>query len=471
MTATTAAAAVPAKKINIAKVAMTSLAASSIEWYDFFIYGTAAALVFPKLFFASTLPPAVAQLAAFSTFAVGFIARPVGGVIFGHFGDQFGRKRALVTALLMMGLATTAVGLLPSYATAGIIAPLMLIALRFVQGLAVGGQWGGAMLLAFENAPPKQRGFYGSFAQMGVPAGVVLANLIFLVMGATVAPDSFLAWAWRIPFLLSILLVALGLYVQLKLEDTVEFQALQALEAKQQDAAAKALAAEKGVSVEKARALLRAAKGSPILKVIARHPKQILLAAGSFVAANGTFYVMITYAVAYATDPHHAPHVARQTILWAVMLGSLFSAPFLPLMAWLSDRIGRRTVFMAGALLMGLWAVPFFRLLDTGAFPLMLLAITVGSIFNNFMYGPQAALMAELFDTEFRYSGASLGYQLGAICGGGFAPIIATALLAQYGTSLAISAYMGLLCLVSLISVSLLAETHSRAHRAAMNAS
>ncbi|WP_394764049.1 MFS transporter [Phenylobacterium sp.] len=465
----TATAAAPAAKINIAKVAVTSLAASSIEWYDFFIYGTAAALVFPKLFFASTLPPAVAQLAAFSTFAVGFIARPVGGVIFGHFGDQFGRKKALVTALLMMGLATTAVGLLPSYAMAGIAAPLMLIALRFVQGLAVGGQWGGAMLLAFENAPPKQRGFYGSFAQMGVPAGVVLANLIFIVIDKQVAPESFLVWGWRIPFLLSIVLVGLGLYVQLKLEDTAEYQALQALEAKQNDTAARALAAEKAISVDQAAAQLRAAKGSPILRVLAKHPKEILLAAGAFVAANGTFYLMINYALAYATDKHHAPHVERPTILWAVVLGSLISAPFLPLMAALSDKVGRRTVFMSGAVLMGLWSLTFFRLIDTGAFPMMLLAIAVGSIFNNVMYGPQAALMAELFDTEFRYSGASLGYQIGAIFGGGFAPIIATALYSKYGTSMAVSGYMAVLCVISLVSVFLLAETHSKAHRAAMN--
>ena len=465
----TATAAAPAAKINIAKVAVTSLAASSIEWYDFFIYGTAAALVFPKLFFASTLPPAVAQLAAFSTFAVGFIARPVGGVIFGHFGDQFGRKKALVTALLMMGLATTAEGLLPSYAMAGIAAPLMLIALRFVQGLAVGGQWGGAMLLAFENAPPKQRGFYGSFAQMGVPAGVVLANLIFIVIDKQVAPESFLVWGWRIPFLLSIVLVGLGLYVQLKLEDTAEYQALQALEAKQNDTAARALAAEKAISVDQAAAQLRAAKGSPILRVLAKHPKEILLAAGAFVAANGTFYLMINYALAYATDKHHAPHVERPTILWAVVLGSLISAPFLPLMAALSDKVGRRTVFMSGAVLMGLWSLTFFKLIDTGAFPMMLLAIAVGSIFNNVMYGPQAALMAELFDTEFRYSGASLGYQIGAIFGGGFAPIIATALYSKYGTSMAVSGYMAVLCVISLVSVFLLAETHSKAHRAAMN--
>ena len=464
----TTAAGAPAAKINIAKVALTSLAASSIEWYDFFIYGTAAALVFPKLFFASTLPPAVAQLAAFSTFAVGFIARPVGGVIFGHFGDRLGRKKALVTALLMMGFATSAIGLLPSYASIGVAAPLLLILLRFVQGLAVGGQWGGAVLLAVENAPPQQRGFFGSFAQMGVPAGVVLANLIFLVMSTAIAPESFLTWAWRVPFLLSMVLVGLGLYVQLKLEDTADFQALQALEARQQEAAAKALAAEKGVSLDRAKAMLRAEKGSPILKVIAKHPKQILLAAGSFVAANGTFYIMVTYVIAYATK---ALHVPRPTILWAVLLGSLISAPFLPLLAGLSDRIGRRSVFMAGAVLAGLWSFPFFHLLDAGTFPMMLLAIAVGLICNAVMYGPQAALMTELFSTEFRYSGASLGYQLGAICGGGFAPMIAEALLDHYKNSTAISAYMALLCLISLVSVALLAETHSRAHRAAMKAS
>src|SRR5665213_81893 len=315
---TAAAAAAPAKPINMTRVVLTSLAASSIEWYDFFIYGTAAALVFPKLFFAASLPPAVAQVAAFSTFAVGFIARPVGGVVFGHFGDKFGRKKALVTAMMMMGLATTAVGLMPSYKTIGVAAPVILILLRFVQGLAVGGQWGGAALLAIENAPVQRRGFFGSFAQMGVPAGVISANLIFLIMGATVAPAAFAAWGWRIPFLLSILLVGLSLYVQMRLEDTAEFQALQKAEAK---------------SAPK--------KRSPVLSVIAQHPKEILLAAGSFVAANGTFYVMISYAVAYTTGTLHIP---KTMILWAVMIGSLISAPILPLTATLSDRFGRRGV-------------------------------------------------------------------------------------------------------------------------------
>jgi MFS family permease len=463
------AAAAPGAKINIAKLALTSLAASSIEWYDFFIYGTAAALVFPKLFFAASLPPAVAQLAAFSTFAVGFIARPVGGVVFGHFGDRVGRKKALVTALLMMGLATTGVGLLPGYATLGVLSPLLLILLRFIQGLAVGGQWGGAVLIAIENAPPHRRGFFGSFAQMGVPAGVVMGNAIFLIMGATVPPDSFLAWAWRVPFLLSVVLVGLALYIQLKLEDTADFKAAQALAAKKHEDEAATLAAETGVSIAQAKAKIRTAEGSPILKVLAKNPKEILLAAGAFVAANGTFYLMITYTVSYATG---TLHVAKTTILWAVVIASLLSAPILPITAWLSDRVGRRGVFMTGAALAAMWSAwPFFHLLDTAAFPLMLAALAGGLIFNSTMYGCQAALMTELFSTEFRYSGASLGYQIGAICGGGFAPLIATALFAKYHTSSAIAVYMVALCLISLLSVFLLAETHSKQHRETMQAS
>ena len=451
--------AAPAAKTNVLAAVLTSLAASSIEWYDFFIYGTAAALVFPTLFFPKDMPPFVALIASFSTVAVGFIARPVGGVVFGHYGDRIGRKRALVLAMMIMGLATTGVGLLPGYATIGVAAPLVLIFLRFAQGFAVGGQWGGAALVAIESAPTDQRGFFGSFAQMGVPAGVLLSNLIFLVMGEVMPKEDFAAWGWRIPFLLSVLLVLLGLYVQLKLEDPADYQALQAIEAAKEAAAAQALAAEKGISVEQAAARLRSEKGSPILRVIAKHPKEILLAAGSFIAANGTFYIMIIYAVAYATKTLHVP---KSSVLWAVIAGTIVSAPVLPITAALSDRFGRRGVFLAGAALALIWSWPFFMLLNTGAFPMMALAMVGGLTFNSVMYGLQAAMMTEMFSTEFRYSGASLGYQIGAICGGGLAPILSAALFEKYGSSNAISVYMAVLCAISFLSVLVLTETHKR---------
>ena len=435
------AAAAPVRRTSVARVILTSLGASSIEWYDFFIYGTAAALVFPKLFFAADLPDSVKQLASFSTFAVGFIARPIGGIVFGHFGDRFGRKNALVTALMIMGLATTLIGCLPSYATIGVAAPLLLILLRFAQGLAVGGQWGGAALLAIENAPEGKRGLFGSFPQLGVPTGVVLANLIFLIMTKAVAPDVFQDWGWRVPFVLSLLLVALGLYVQLKLEDTPEFRALVDV-------------ADKDVKAGEA-----ARARSPILQVLAKHPKEVLLAGGSFVASNGCFYVVITFIVSYAVT--HL-HVERPQVLWAVLLGSLISAPSPPFTGWLSDRFGRRGIFMLGCLLSGVWAFALWRLTDTGGFLPMVLGIGVALSVQNFMYGPQAALFAELFPVETRYSGASLGYQVGAICGGGFAPIIATALLDKYQSSTAIAGYMAVMCAVSFVSVFLLAETNKR---------
>jgi len=408
------------------QAAATAAAASSIEWYDFFIYGTAAALVFPKLFFPAALPPAVAQLAAFSTFAVGFIARPLGGVVFGHLGDRIGRKGALAAALLLMGVATTLIGLAPTYERIGVAAPVLLILLRIAQGLAVGGQWGGAALLAIEHAPAGRRGFYGGFAQLGVPIGVVLANLVFLAMGETLAPAAFLAWGWRIPFLLSVALVGLGFYVHLRLEDTPEFRELAAREA------------------------AAAHRRSPLADVLRRHAREVLLAGGSMVACSGCFYLITTYVVAYATASLHAP---RTQVLWSVMLGSLAAAPVLMLSAAASDRIGRRGVYLVGAVLTGLWAFPFFQLIDTGAFWPMTLAVAVGLGLMNLMYGPQAALFAELFATEVRYSGASMGYQLASIGGGGFAPMIAASLIVAFGSSTAVSAYMALLCGISFVSV------------------
>jgi metabolite-proton symporter len=420
---------------SIKVVAMAS-AGAAVEWYDFFIYGTAAALVFPKLFFPPDLPQFVAQIAAFSTFAVGFIARPIGGVLFGHFGDLHGRKRALVLAMMMMGLATTLIGLLPSYATAGSFAPLLLVLLRFAQGLAVGGQWGGAALLAIESAPANRRGFYSSFVQVGVPLGVVLANAVFLVTSTLIDSDSFVIWGWRVGFLISVGLVVIGLYIHWNV-------------------------AEPDGDAATVKESEPATKRSPLVTVLREHSREVLLAGGAFVANNVSFYVAITYAVAYGTA---TIGIAREVLLFAVMVGSVAMIPALILSGALSDRFGRRGIFLLGAVLSGLWAFAVFPLIDSGAPFAVTMAITVALFFVSLMYGPQAALFAELFPKNVRYSGASLGYQIGSVVGGGFAPIIATALFARYRSSEAISIYLCAMCGVSLVSILLLGRRQHGAH-------
>lgn len=425
----------PAGTPNIKVVAMAS-AGAAVEWYDFFIYGTAAALVFPKLFFPPDLPQFVAQIAAFSTFAVGFIARPIGGMLFGHFGDLHGRKRALVLAMIIMGTSTTLIGLLPSYATAGSLAPVLLVVLRFVQGLAVGGQWGGAALLAIESAPANRRGFYGSFVQMGVPLGVVLANAVFLLASALIDPPGFLAWGWRIGFLISVGLIVIGLYLHWKVAEPDG----DALPVKQSEPAA---------------------RRSPLLKVLREHGREVLLAGGAFVANNVCFYITITYAVAYGTA---TVGISRETMLFAVMFGSLTMSPVLMLAGALSDRYGRRGIFLLGAILSGMWAFAIFPLIDSASPLAVTLAITVALFFISLMYGPQAALFAELFPKDVRYSGASLGYQIGSVVGGGFAPIIATALFERYRSSDPIAMYLCAMCVVTIISILLLGRRQHAAH-------
>jgi MFS family permease len=428
------------------RVAATSLAGTSIEWYDFFIYGTAAALVFPRAFFPADLPPLVALIAAFGTFAVGFIARPFGGVLFGHYGDLFGRKKALVSALLMMGVATTLVGFLPTYSSIGIAAPLGLTLLRFVQGLAVGGQWGGAMLLVTENAPADKRGFYGAFAQAGAPLGLVLANIAFLVVSGSLSDEAFISWGWRIPFILSIALIALSLYVQLSLEDTPAFKALQDIQAERTEH-----------DHEGGHAVNAPVRRSPILEVIRLQPREIVLAAGAFLAVQVTFYILVAFVVAYGTNPAGLG-LSRDMMLTVVLIASLVQIPVLFLAASYSDRHGRRGIYMLGAILGGCWAFALFPLINTGEFVWVLLAACGGQVFVGLMYGPQAALLTELFSTRVRYSGASLGYQLGAIFGGAFAPIIATALWSEFGT-VYISVYIAFVSVLTLISVMLLSET------------
>ncbi len=439
---------------NMRKVAGTALAGTSIEWYDFFIYGTAAALIFPTAFFPADMPATVALIASFSTFAVGFIARPLGGIIFGHYGDRVGRKRTLVVALLIMGGGTTLIGLLPTYETIGIFAPLLLILLRFVQGLAIGGQWGGAMLLVTESAPSNRRGYYGAFAQAGAPMGVILANLAFLAIGATMSDDAFLSWGWRLPFLASVILIGISMYVQLHLEETPAFKELEAIKLrKQAEGSVKAVSEvidPSEVNLDR----------SPVLEALRIYPKRIALAAGAFISIQVTFYILIAFVVAYGTN-ESGLGLPRSTMLSAVLIASVVQLAVQFQAASYSDRHGRRGVYLAGAALLGIWAFALFPLIDTGNLFLIVIAISGGLSFMAMQYGPQAAFYTELFSTQVRYSGASLGYQIGAILGGAFAPTIAVLLWKEFGI-VYVSVYIAIAALVTIGSVYMLTETSGK---------
>jgi len=426
---------------NMRKVALTSLAGTSIEWYDFFLYGTAAAVIFPKAFFPQDLPPLVLLIISFSTFAVGFIARPLGGLVFGHFGDRIGRKRTLVVALMMMGAATTLIGFLPTYASIGIAAPLILVLLRFVQGLAIGGQWGGAMLLVTESAPAEKRGWYGAYAQAGAPVGVILANLAFIGVSSSMTDEAFMDWGWRLPFIASIVLIGISMYVQLKLEDTEAFKALQANQAQ----------GDTGASVA----------ASPVIEAIRRYPKRIMLAAGAFLSVQVTFYILIAFIIAYGVT---APELAlsRDTMLTAVLIAAAIMIPSQFYFSGLSDRLGRKQIYRWGAILTGLWGFALFPLINTGEPLMIVIAVTLGLTFLGMQYGPQAAYFTELFTTEVRYSGASLGYQIGAILGGALAPTIAVLLWKELGIFY-VSVYILIAAVLTLWSLSALEETKGRA--------
>ena len=426
---------------SMRKVALTALAGTSIEWYDFFLYATAAALVFPSAFFPDSTPT-VGLILSFGTFAFGFIARPLGGILFGHFGDRIGRKRTLVVALMMMGIASTLIGLLPTFATIGVAAPILLSLLRFTQGLAIGGQWGGAMLLVTESAPADKRGYYGAYAQAGAPAGVILANVAFMIISYSVSEDAFMQWGWRIPFISSVVLIWISMYVQLHMEDTDAFKELQELQEKKHAEAA-------GPTV---------VRRSPVLEAIAKYPKRIALAAGAFLSIQVAFYILIGFVLAYGTDAEGAG-MTRNEMLFAVLLASVLQIPAQFLAASYSDRNGRRGIFMLGAILTGVWAFALFPLIDTGNFWLIVVAVSGGLMFLGMMYGPQAAFFTELFSTEVRYSGASLGYQVGAILGGAFAPTIATILWTEYDI-VWVSVYIAIASLLSLLSVVMLTETY-----------
>jgi len=413
---------------SVRLVAVASFIGTTIEWYDFFLYGTAAALVFNRLFFP-TFDPLMGTLAAFGTYAVGFFARPVGGIVIGHYGDKIGRKSMLVLTLVVMGVATFLIGLLPTYEQIGPWAAVGLVLLRVAQGFGVGGEWGGAVLMAVEHAPPGTRGYYGSWPQIGVPAGLVISTAVFAVF-SRLPEEQFLSWGWRVPFLLSALLVIVGLMIRVRILETPAFT-------KVKEASREA--------------------HQPIIELLKTYPKQVLLAMGARFGENGAFYIYSVFVLTYATQHVKMP---QQVVLTAMLIGAGLELMAIPFFGAMSDRFGRRPVYLFGAIATALWAYPLFRLLDTASPPLVWLALIVAFVFSHAaMYGPQAAFFSELFGTRVRYSGASLGAQLAAVLAGGTSPFIATLLLARYGTN-ALSLYLIFMATVTIVAVLLASETH-----------
>lgn len=423
---------------RIGRIVAASLVGTTIEWYDFFLYGSAAALVFNTLFFPSS-DPLVGTLLAFLTYAVGFAARPLGGVVFGHYGDKIGRKKLLVISLLMMGGATFAMGLLPTHASIGVWAPILLTVLRLVQGFALGGEWGGAVLLVSEHGGDKRRGFWASWPQAGAPGGNLLATGVLALLAAIQSDEAFLAWGWRIPFLLSGVLVMLGLWIRISVEESPVF--LEAQKRTQEEAAA-------GIKEK-----------PPVVEVFRRSWREVLLAIGTRFGENISYYILTAFLLVYVTV--HL-ELSKSAALNAVLIGSAIHFVTIPLWGALSDRLGRRPVTQIGAIGMALWAFGFFALLDTKSFPVIVLAVTVGLLLHGAMYGPQAAFISEMFDTKVRYSGASMGSQLASIIGGALAPIIAVELLKDYGSSVPISLYLCFASLVTVVTVWIAKETRGR---------
>ncbi|MBN9739243.1 MFS transporter [Pseudonocardia sp. P1] len=422
---------------TLRRVAGAALTASTLEWYDFYIYGTAAALVFNTVFFP-TASPVVGLLASFATFGVGFLFRPVGGIVFGHYGDRVGRKKLLVIAMLMMGAATTLIGLLPTYATIGIAAPILLVVLRCVQGLAIGGQYGGAMLLVTENAPAHRRGFYGSFAQMGPSLAVILSNITFLVLIAALPADDFASWGWRVPFLLSVIVIALGLWIQLRIEDTPDFRRLN-----------EGSGAGRPTEKQTATASGPARSRSPLVEALRTHPMQILQAGGMILVIQVYYYILIVFMVSYVGTLG----VDRSTILTIVLISSGATVLTIPMFAGLSDRIGRKRVLVPAAVATLVSAFPFFWLMESATVPTMLSGALIAGVVLGALYGPMAAFFTEMFATGVRYSGASVGYQLGAVVGGGFSPLIAASLLAWTGTINAVAGFVAVAALLTLLAI------------------
>jgi metabolite-proton symporter len=411
---------------QVLKAAVSSTIGTAIEWYDFFLYGTAAALVFPKLYFPGSSEYA-GTLLAFSTYFVGFVARPIGAAIFGHFGDRLGRKYTLITTLLLMGLSSVAIGLVPSFDSIGLLAPVLLTVLRVFQGLGVGGEWGGSVLLAMEWGRTNRRGLMASWPQMGVPIGVLLSAGMF-ALANNLTGDDFGTWGWRIPFLLSLALIFIGLYIRGRVLETPAF--------------AKVLEDN------------RTAR-APVIEVLKNNPREVVLSALLRTGQQAPFYIFITFVLTYG-----AAHLGLDQgfMLNATLVAAAISCLTVPLWGHLSDIVGRKRLYMIGAVLLGLYAFPYFGLLNSRSEGLVLLAVALSLPIHDIQYGPQAALIAESFPSNLRYSGASLGYQLASITSGGPAPLIATFLLENFGSGYAIAGYMLACCVVSIVATAMLVD-------------
>jgi metabolite-proton symporter len=406
------------------KVALASTAGTAIEWYDFLVYGTVAALVFNRLFFPE-FESALGTLAALATFAGGYCARPLGAAVFGHVGDTLGRKPMLVWTLLVMGCATALIGLLPTYDQAGVLAPVALLLLRLVQGVGLGGEWGGAVLMAFEHAPAGRRGFFASWPQLGAPAGLLLANVVVLALSSRLSDSDFVAWGWRVPFLLSTILVALGLLLRRTAAESPAFR-----------------------QIAHDRAPLR----QPFVEVLRRHRHSVFLGASTRAAEAGFVVIFSTFILSHATQ---TGDVARSAVLSALVLATSLQLVLVPVAGRLCDRFGRRRTFVAGASIATVTALPACLLIDTRQVPLVTVGIVLGMLGPAIIFGPQASLLAELFPAHVRSSGASLGFQFGGVLSGGLAPLVAAVLVGATGNLLMLGVYMLMLGLISLASVAL----------------
>ena len=414
--------------VSMRKVSVASVIGTTVEWYDLFVFATASAVAFNKVFFPS-FDPLVGTLLSFGTFASAYLARIVGAALFGHFGDRLGRKSMLLVSLLTMGAATFAIGLLPTYAAVGVWAPILLLTLRVVQGLALGGEWGGAVLMSVEHAPPRKRGFYGSLVQLGVPAGTLLANLVFLLLSTVLSEDALLSWGWRIPFLASVLLVGVGLFIRLNLLETPAFERAQ----------------ERGAEAR-----------IPVVEVFAKYWRQVILGGVATVSTGVAFNIMVAFGLTYGTQ---TLGFTRSTMLAVVLIACAACLLLLPVFGALSDRIGRKPVIIGGIVAEGVVAFPLFWLLNSSVFPLMVIGYLLLMTAFAANYGPIATFLAELFGTRVRYSGLSISYMLSGLLGSAATPAVTTALLAATGHGSSVAWFMIGASAVSLVALLLLAET------------